>query len=305
MCGVAEPVLHRLLCAGLPPLVFHVLKHIRYSRRHLLTEDLDFTEWFAGSQCVATFLRDLGLTGCGVDCLYDAVMQNIMTLEGFVAGIVLVLRLRSNRALQVFGTVCSSWIWIVRSVTHRSAAEPLGDRGHAFTEHGNVMVARVAILMLIGWSKGALLLLEQPSSSLMILHPRMQQVAQVAKAKLISTCMLPFGSPTEKRTILLSDAPWVDGLKRKGQKGNSEFSLATNDNGKVTGNRTRLKESQAYPAGFGKAVAELHRQWLADAPDTFSPIVQVRAPQPWPDAELTEVARALSLPEDIMTFPWQ
>ena len=94
-------------------------------------------------------------------------------------------------------------------------------------------------------------------------------------------------------------------IKRKGQKGNGEFSLAHNDNGKVIGNRTRLKESQAYPAGFVKAVAELHRQWLADAPDTFSPIVQVRAPQPWPDAELTEVARALSLPEDIMTFPWQ
>ena len=68
MCGVAEPVLYRLLCCGLPPLMFHLLKSIKYSRSFALNEDLDFVEWFAGSQCVSAYLRDF-LHGMSVDCL--------------------------------------------------------------------------------------------------------------------------------------------------------------------------------------------------------------------------------------------
>ena len=65
----------------MPPLMFHLLKAIKYRRGFALTETLDFVEWFAGSQCVSAYLSDV-LYGASVDCLYDSIFGNIMTFEG-------------------------------------------------------------------------------------------------------------------------------------------------------------------------------------------------------------------------------
>ena len=197
MCGVPEAMLYRLLCCGLPPLMFHLLKAIKYRRGFALTETLDFVEWFAGSQCVSAYLGDV-LDGVSVDCLYDPIYGNIMTYEGFVHAVVLVLRLRGCAALQFFGTVCSSWVWIVRSCTKRSVDNPLGDRSNAFTEHGNVMVSRCCLLKLLGWAKGCSFMLEQPSSTLMPHHPRIEQVIAVTGAQLVATCMGAFGGGAQR-----------------------------------------------------------------------------------------------------------
>ena len=289
--------------------MFHLLKNIKYRRSLPLTEDLDFVEWFAGSQCVSAYLRE-SLRGMSVDCLYDPIYGNIMTFEGFIAAIVLALRLTGCSALQFFGTVCSSWIWIVRSCTKRSVENPLGDRTNAFTEHGNVMVSRCCLLMLIGWAKGCHFMLEQPTSSLMMCHHRLRQVIAITGAELVSTCMSAFGGPTVKRTLLLTDAPWGSEMHRTGvgHKNGSGEKLATVDElGRVTGNRDALKNSQAYPAGFGREVASQHMKYMQGLGGfiTFGEMKKVFKPDMWVDAELEELALTLGVPVDVEVYPWQ
>ena len=308
MCGVSEAMLYRLLCCGLPPLMFHLLKAIKYRRDFSLTEHLDFVEWFAGSQCVSSYLSDF-LSGAAVDCLYDPIYGNIMTFEGFVQAVVMALRLRGCSAFQFFGTVCSSWIWLVRSCTKRTPENPLGDRDNAFTEHGNVMVARCCLLKLIGWAKGCYFMLEQPSSTLMKCHPRIEQVIAITGAQIVNTCMGGFGGPTKKRTLLLTDVPWGSKLARsgKGHRGSGEKLAHVDELGRVTGKRSALKNSQAYPAGFGREVASLHVEHMQDMGGftSYGEIRQVFKPDVWADAELEEVARSIGVASDIAVYPWQ
>ena len=43
-----------------------------------------------------------------------------MSSIGFLNSLALLLRLRDYQAWQHFGTVCSTWVWMSRSVTKRS-----------------------------------------------------------------------------------------------------------------------------------------------------------------------------------------
>ena len=68
------------------------------------------------------------------------------------------------------------------------------------------MVARVMILLLICEAKKVWWMLEQPTSSLMELHPCFQQLMALPSVQIrrLSTCMVYFGSATRKPTWLYS-----------------------------------------------------------------------------------------------------
>lgn len=84
---------------------------------------------------------------------------------------------------------------------------------------------------------------------------------------LVKTCtwMGSFGAPTRKPTWLMADEPWTKKLSRKlnrdadlGVAGTTVNMADASDGRKRVCGGPRLKESQAYPVGYGKAV---HQYW--------------------------------------------
>ena len=72
------------------------------------------------------------------------------------------------------GIVCSSWVYICRGTSGRKRWKPLGDQSKDFVKNGNLMVSRLAVILRILHAKGVFVIVEQPASSLMIYHPRLQ-----------------------------------------------------------------------------------------------------------------------------------
>ena len=77
------------------------------------------------------------------------------------------LRCLHQYGLSWYGVECSSWIWIGRSGTHRSEANPEGRSGNAKGAEANRVRDRVVFLMLLLTFSGRKYVVEQPSSSLL------------------------------------------------------------------------------------------------------------------------------------------
>ena len=92
-----------------------------------------------------------------------------------------------------------------RGSTKRSKADPLGARKGA-TEIGNIMAARVAILLFICAARGIFWVLEQPKGSLFEFHPQIQAVFTALKCFKKTISMGDFGAASLKPTWLYSGA---------------------------------------------------------------------------------------------------
>ena len=110
-----------------------------------------------------------------------------------------------------FGTVCSTWVWMCRHTTKRSAANVLGDLERTKVVHANVMVSRCALLMVLLWARAVTTMLEQPGSSLMASHPRMSWALNIIKARNVRTWLGMFGAATQKPVVLYSNTNWLEG----------------------------------------------------------------------------------------------
>ena len=221
-------------------------------------------------------------------------MQNLMTAPGSLAFIVWFYKLKTARALQLYGTVCSTWIWMSRASTKRSLEAPLSDRGSATVVHSNVMVSRVSLLMLMGWCKMCDQMQEQPLSSLMFAHPRQKQVARFTQWNCVVMAMGAYGAATEKPTKLWSACSWKPYTPPPG----SDPQLCTRDaSGGVTGIPNALKESQTYPKGFGEEVCRLYTPWRASLKRLPVLIPNYLKPDDWVYAERCKVSQLCRVPQ--------
>ena len=124
--------------------------------------------------------------------------------------------------------------------------------------------------MLLASALGIYWLLEQPLSSLMIFHPRLQDIVKNTSVWQVSFNMSQFGSASQKPTKLYSNAEWVADIA------NAEPHLDepvlerpetfvryfdARGNPKVKGGRD-LKLTQEYTRMFG---VEVRRAWRARA----------------------------------------
>jgi hypothetical protein len=110
----------------------------------------------------------------------DPQRHNLLSTEGLLHAIKGVLRLR-QRGLLWGGVPCSSFVWINRGTSRRSRANPLGDVSVASVSTSNTIVSRFALLVLLGVSRGATWLVEQPSSSLLPWHPRIADITLLGR----------------------------------------------------------------------------------------------------------------------------
>lgn len=152
----------------------------------------------------------------------------------------------------------------------------------------------------------------------------MQVVLDHMRLFKVNLRMWDFGGPTQKGTILYSNRDWIHEvlayrMDRYGEKPQSKLCTYTRDKKgrtKFTAN-TNLKQSQAYPAGFGTAMSKLfaaHKEDLArECAEVASNIETATADvsmeklatmlehclpegnQGWPDARLEGVLAYLSI----------
>ena len=151
---------------------------------------------------------------------------------------------------------------------------------------------------------GCVWLLEQPSSSLMGLTPRMLEVASLMKVFRCQTWMGPFGAPTAKASILFCNHQLVykmhRKLNRKTFQGSSEGVVTAHEaTGGITGG-PNLRLTQVYPVGYAAALleswasADLKELEQHNLPEDLEPQVT----DLWLDAGMNEVAQYLGVPLD-------
>jgi hypothetical protein len=158
----------RMWMLGLPRIFFWILLRLRHIPGLIHTPDLNCVEYFAGVQSIARAFSDGGLNAAAYDICNDSVKQDFVGDLGFITAIQWAKRLIPGDSLAFFATVCSTWVWVSRSSTHRSHNNPHGlnhdGSGQLCVVQANQMVTRMVLLILFCGCRDVCWLLEQPSS---------------------------------------------------------------------------------------------------------------------------------------------
>ena len=148
----------------------------------------------------------------------------------------------------------------------------------------------------------------------MVHHPRFQELIKDIEVHSVRIYMGNFGSETEKGTLLYSGSPEVKKiggqkrcLRKHGLKKLVDETVDASGALKVSGNK-RLKQSQAYPRAFGRAIHEIwdehnnifikrHRKLQEQALDAGLGVNVFSQPdtrkERWTDAKLDPVIKYL------------
>jgi len=128
--------------------------------------------------------------------------------------VALLLRIKPGGYLHM-APVCSSWVFINRATSCRTAANPLGDTTKGYVGTGNKQAARCSALALIASWRNLVWTLEQPASSLFHLHPRWQWLLGHLQIWRHGFNMGAYGASSMKPSVLWANVPWVCELDRK------------------------------------------------------------------------------------------
>jgi hypothetical protein len=150
-----------------------------------------------------------------------------------------------------------------RSSTGRGVNAPLG-RDTAVVRSANTMTSRVLLLYWLAHARGCFVILEQPHSSLMFLHPRFQQL--IARVPIFNTKLFlgHYLAESAKLIMLYCNHPEVANLhhyrlRRWLPTSSGVCTYVKDEFGivKVSGSYG-LKNTQSYPLGFGYIVARVY-----------------------------------------------
>ncbi|CAK9073155.1 unnamed protein product [Durusdinium trenchii] len=132
---------------------------------------------------------------------------------------------------------------------------------------GTILACRALILLLVASCRGCWWCLEQPISSCMEHLPCFQHLLRILEVRKYTMSMADYGGPTEKRTIIYSSSNAIDDLQHHKQprrlrpKAMVERYVDSSGVSRVKGGAD-LRASQAYPQGFGRALAAVRTSHL-------------------------------------------
>ena len=287
----------------MPAIVCRVLELVLAQLRPC--QDLDCVEFFSGGEAgeaVTKGMAFFNLRAFGLEIKKDAVFHYFCSAEGFTLAICMVERLAPG-GMSFLAPVCSNWIWLVRSVSGRCSAFPLGYEWVPDVAWSNAMVARVVLLLTMLAAKKCAWMIEQPLSSVLYLHPRFQWFLSMHCTYRFTLDMYQYGGDTAKPTVVYCSHPWFEDILRDAfDRPKAEKTLASREwcpvkeKFVVTGNAD-IKSSQHYPIAFGRCVARVyhrHREELrAAALEHLTSLSTMPAPiqdlDDWADANMGEV----------------
>ena len=288
-------------CSGaIPHLLLVLVAYI--SSRYAACGRLGCLELFAGCHSIVNGFKDLGMPAVGMDYATGSAFDDVNTTPGFVRALLFVLGLEPDGMLWA-APPCRTWVWIGRWQTQRSARNPLGSNSGCVAE-ANVQVACVVLLILIG-----LLLhnvrfwFEQPASSLIEGHPRVQQLQAILNSSMerVFTWLQEYGAEACKPLHLWTNAEHADTMYRK-LVARPHVKTATvrmaNGRAQVTGIANTLTATAAYPKQFGLAVAHhhaMHRVCFGEGVPVDNLDGIQSSGDLWEDAQLPRVCADLGL----------
>ena len=291
-----------------PPILFNTLW---WFNRHMAECCLEERFRFADFFCGAAAQHEAFSAGCWpatkYDIKIDSAGQDILSAQGWVNYICMILSLIPCNSASTSGILCSSWVWICRDKTCRSERNVLGllPDGSTYPSvgAGNKMVARATMGFMLQSALMIIWFLEQPLNSLMLRSPRMKHLQSFSFCHWISTWLGAFGSPTAKPTQILSNSRCVWKLKRKLRRKHFKARARTCDphakSGGVTGRPQELKTSQEYPPDFAHATFMAVRQ--AEFSELKLPVptdleLSVQTEDLWDDADVISLAAWMRVP---------
>ena len=172
----------------------------------------DFCEVFAGDGRFSESLRAFGWTGISLDIKHSKNFDVLSPL-GFCILLAAVWRIRRHGVL-LMAPPCSSWIFLSMGSTGRRHEDYKGSGSHGVKSQTR-LISRMACVMELCRRRKVRHIMEQPRSSLVFKHRRLQK-ARARNKRITDTQMLQgaWGHPTSpKDTILQSDVDLKE-LKR-------------------------------------------------------------------------------------------
>jgi hypothetical protein len=234
---------------------------------------LDFVEIFAGERAVSKGMTLLGYSGMSMDLRLDH-RHDIMTPIGLVLLIVSIARLRPGGIFWA-APPCSTWVFLSRHSTGRDKVIT-GNPMSEYVEAQNALVCRLLLVCRLCIARGVYFIIEQPTSTCMWEYPNfvdfLNKHPEINRVKLQ---MGAYGLLAQKDTMLLGTAPYLEALHRRMVQ--SEIQHVANEAMQTTvsyidgGGAKRchggkdLKQTQAYPLGFGAAHALAYQAHAAAA----------------------------------------
>ena len=240
-----------------------VLAALQVHQSGLLPErTYDFVEQFAGERAISLGLEHFAYTGKSIDIREDP-RCDFLTPGGFLLCLRVILLLQVG-ALCWLAPPCSTWVWISRASSKRSRDKPLGV-GHKSTEDANTLATRGCYLVVFAFASGIKVIIEQPASSLLWEHPAFKKVLRFMKAKEADSDMGAFTGSSKKPLKFMWTNETINDLNRRcgpddrkriktfGEK-TSTCHIGEDGTVKTAGNSDVLKNTAAYPVGFGAKV---------------------------------------------------
>jgi len=178
--------------------------------------DLAVAEFFAGTNTIYLGALDAGLPASSFEVLDDGIFQNFLGNSGYLNAAYAVRRLQGH-GLGWFAPVCSSWVFINRASSKRTAANPGGNLDSVHARRGNIMARRTALLCMALVAKRSLFIVEQPISSIMKSHGSMlvlqKAVSKIGQAFRIQFLWLrAYGHDIPKPTELYTNSDYAEKL---------------------------------------------------------------------------------------------
>ena len=134
---------------------------------------------------------------------------------------------------------------------------------------GNLQMQVTSLLMFLSWLFGNVPVLEQPLNSVMPLCEPLKGTLSYIKAHKIVTWHGAFGGGSHKPLQLWTPGAAMTAMRRRRPRRSNGPALYWQVGKKYYGKKSALKASQAYSAAFGKAVADIVRQWMAEAAEDY------------------------------------
>ena len=191
----------------------------------VVIRNFNFVDICSGRARITKWAMSTGLLGVAIDKDYGDHM-NIGSDEGFALAVLCVLRLVQG-GLAFFACQCSSWVWMSRHSTKRSMSNPTGNCQAPSVIAGNLLNNRCALLSILCHLAGSVWVVEQPGSSLFFDTSDMKGVIAYCKAVFCKFKMNIFRHPTDKDTLLVGTAAWVQQVPDCGRASHTSASATS------------------------------------------------------------------------------